>query len=138
MSSIADRFKKEQTTGTVSYQGPKLKVGIIGVGWISEAHIVSYLRCPDVQIVAAADLVPGKAVYVVLASGGDTTPEGHFATPVQMAYLMDHGTLVGRLPELNISGDFYDMLGKDYLGAVSGDPQEDSLLCAVTMNVDKA
>ena len=61
MSSIADRFKEEQTTGTVSYQGPKLKVGIIGVGWISEAHIVSYLRCPDVQIVAAADLVPGKA-----------------------------------------------------------------------------
>ena len=61
MSSIADRFKEEQTTGTVSYQGPKLKVGIIGVGWISEAHIVSYLRCPDVQIVAATDLVPGKA-----------------------------------------------------------------------------
>ena len=61
MSSIADRFKEEQTTGTVSYQGPKLKGGIIGVGWISEAHIVSYLRCPDVQIVAAADLVPGKA-----------------------------------------------------------------------------
>ena len=55
-----------------------------------------------------------------------------------MAYLMDHGTLVGRLPELNISGDFYDMLDKDYLGAVSGDPQEDSLLCAVTMNVEKA
>lgn len=87
---------------------------------------------------ALRDLVPGKAVYVVLASGGDTTPEGHFATPVQMAYLMDHGTLVGRLPELNISGDFYDMLDKDYLGAVSGDPQEDSLLCAVTMNVEKA
>ncbi len=61
MSSIADRFKEEQTSGTVCYQGPKLKVGIIGVGWISEAHIVSYLRCPDVQIVAAADLVPGKA-----------------------------------------------------------------------------
>ena len=61
MSNIADRFKEEQTTGTVSYQGPKLKVGIIGVGSISEAHIVSYLRCPDVQIVAAADLVPGKA-----------------------------------------------------------------------------
>lgn len=61
MSNIADRFKEEQITGTVSYQGSKLKVGIIGVGWISEAHIVSYLRCPDVQIVAAADLVPGKA-----------------------------------------------------------------------------
>ena len=36
-------------------------MGIIGTGWISEAHIESYLRCPDVEIVAAADLVPGKA-----------------------------------------------------------------------------
>ena len=39
----------------------KLKVGIIGTGWIAEAHVKNYLRCPDVEIVAAADLVPGKA-----------------------------------------------------------------------------
>ena len=83
------------------------------------------------------DLVPGRAVYVVLASGGDTTPDGHFATPVQMAYLMEGGKFMGRLPELNISGNFFDLLGKDYLGAVQGDPQEDSLLCAVTMNMEK-
>ena len=83
-------------------------------------------------------LVPGKAVYVVLASGGDVTPDGHFATPVQMAYLLEDGKLVGRLPELNISGNFFEMLGKDYLGAVRGEPQEDSLLCAVTMDVQKA
>ena len=83
-------------------------------------------------------LVPGKAVYVVVASGGDVTPDGHFATPVQMAYLMEGGQLVGRLPQLNISGDFYEMLGRDYLGAVHGDPQEDSVTCAMTMRVEKA
>ena len=39
----------------------KLKVGIIGTGWIAEAHIESYKQMPDVEIVAAADLIPGKA-----------------------------------------------------------------------------
>ena len=31
---------------------------------------------------------------------------------------MEDGKLVGRLPELNISGDFFDILGKNYLGAI--------------------
>ncbi len=83
------------------------------------------------------ELVPGKAVYVVMASGGDTTPDGHFATPVQMAYLMEDGELVGRLPELSISGSFYNMLGKDYIGAVPKELQPGNLLCAVTMDVTK-
>lgn len=82
-------------------------------------------------------LVPGKAVYVVMASGGDTTPNGHFATPVQMSYLMENGKLIGRLPELNISGDFYDLLNKDYIGTVRDESKPDSLLCAVTMDVKK-
>ena len=37
----------------------KLKVGIIGTGWIAESHILSYKNMPDVEIVAAADLIPG-------------------------------------------------------------------------------
>ena len=39
----------------------KLRVGIIGCGWIAEAHIDSYKRMPDVEIVAGADIIPGKA-----------------------------------------------------------------------------
>lgn len=83
------------------------------------------------------ELVPGKAVFVVMASGGDVTPEGHFATPVQMAYLMEGGQLVGRLPELSVSGHFYDMLGKDFMGCVHDDPIEGSKLCGIEMNVEK-
>ena len=41
--------------------GRKLKIGIIGCGWIAEAHIESYKQMEDVEIVAAADLIPGKA-----------------------------------------------------------------------------
>ena len=83
-------------------------------------------------------LVPGKAIYVVMTSGGDTTPDGHFAAPVQMSYLMENGRLVGRLPELNIGGNFSDLLGSDYIGAVSGDPSPNSMLCAVVMDVNKS
>ncbi len=39
----------------------KLRVGIIGTGWIAEQHIISYKKMPDVEIVAGADIVPGKA-----------------------------------------------------------------------------
>lgn len=39
----------------------KFKIGIIGTGWIAEAHIESYLQMEDCEIVAAADLIPGKA-----------------------------------------------------------------------------
>ncbi len=38
----------------------KLRVGIIGAGWIAEAHVAQYLKCPDVELVAMADLIPGK------------------------------------------------------------------------------
>lgn len=42
-------------------------------------------------------------------------------------------------PELNIGGNFYDLLGKDYLGALNGDlVKEDGLLCAVRMDVEQA
>lgn len=39
----------------------KLKVGIIGTGWIADGHIIQYMQMPDVEIVAGADLVEGKA-----------------------------------------------------------------------------
>ena len=83
------------------------------------------------------DLVPGKAVYVIVASGGDTTPEGHFATPVQMSYLMEDGVITGRLPSLSISNGFFDMFGRDYIGTVHDDPLEGDTLTACFMDVDK-
>lgn len=39
----------------------KLRVGIIGCGGIAHAHAASYKTFPDVEIVAGADIIPGKA-----------------------------------------------------------------------------
>ncbi len=60
MADILNKFK-ETDNGVAAAGGKKVKVGIIGTGWIAEAHIIEYLRMPDVEIVAAADLIPGKA-----------------------------------------------------------------------------
>ena len=49
----------------------KLKIGIIGTGWIAESHILSYKKMPDVEIVAAADLIPGKAEAFMKKFGVD-------------------------------------------------------------------
>ena len=49
-----------QTTETVDTTR-KMRVGIIGCGWIAASHIKAYLTQPDVEVVAGADLIPGKA-----------------------------------------------------------------------------
>ena len=51
----------------------KLKVGIIGTGWIAEAHLLQYLKFPDVELVAMADLIPGKAERFCRRFGVDPT-----------------------------------------------------------------
>lgn len=59
--NILDRFKEECLEEQEVDTSRFVAVGIIGTGWIAEAHVEAYLRCPDVKIVAAADIVPGKA-----------------------------------------------------------------------------
>ena len=130
-------------TGLLTTKKTAGQYGISNLGTASSAYdgvpqIGFHRIWLDPTVKSLKELVPGKSVYVVVASGGDTTPDGHFATPVQMAYLMEDGELIGRLPDLNISGSFFDMLGKDFIGCVHNDPQENSILSAVVMDVEKA
>ena len=60
MADIQDRFKENQEVAVIDTT-QKVRVGVIGAGWIAEAHIDMYRQMPDVEIVAVADLVPGKA-----------------------------------------------------------------------------
>ena len=39
----------------------KLRIGIIGTGGISNSHVRAYKQMEDVEIVAGADIIPGKA-----------------------------------------------------------------------------
>ena len=52
---------KNQQNEVVVDTNRKLRIGIIGCGWIAGAHLASYKKMPDVEIVAGCDLIPGKA-----------------------------------------------------------------------------
>ncbi len=67
--NILDRFKEKIEEIKEINSDKKVRVGIIGTGWIAEAHVANYLKCPDVEIVAAADLIPGKAEKFCKANG---------------------------------------------------------------------
>ena len=55
-----DAFKYNQSEEVVD-ASKKVKVGIIGTGWIAATHLEALLEMPDIEIVSGADLVPGKA-----------------------------------------------------------------------------
>ena len=61
-------FEKNQEVKVVDAT-KKVRVGIIGTGWIADAHIEAYKRQPDVEIVAACDLIPGKAAAFMQKHG---------------------------------------------------------------------
>lgn len=59
-NDVLDQFMFDQTEEVID-TSKKLKVGIIGTGWIAEAHIANLKQMEDVEIIAGADLVEGKA-----------------------------------------------------------------------------
>lgn len=59
--AVLNQFAPPADTEAEIDTSKKLKFGIIGTGWIAESHVLSLKQLPDVQIVAGADLIPGKA-----------------------------------------------------------------------------
>lgn len=55
-----DAYKENQEVQVID-TSKKVKIGIIGTGWIAESHADSLKKMPDVEVVALADIVPGKA-----------------------------------------------------------------------------
>ena len=57
-----------------------------------------------------------KAIYIAMASGGDFTAQGEYASPIQAAYCWEDGKITGRLPQMSMSSHIYEMFGKDFIG----------------------
>lgn len=54
-------FSTNMTDKATFRSDKKLRIGIIGTGGIAQSHITSYKKQPDVEVVAGADIIPGKA-----------------------------------------------------------------------------
>ena len=64
---MADKSMDGLNTFTDQSAGPAvdtsriMRVGVIGCGWIADSHVKAILNQPDAEIVACADIVPGRA-----------------------------------------------------------------------------
>ncbi|QAT60781.1 MULTISPECIES: metallopeptidase TldD-related protein [Tissierellales] len=76
-------------------------------------------------------------IIAVVASGGDFTSDGTFGTPIQVPFLTDGDKILGRLPELNVSGHIYKMFGEDYLGTFKDKALFGERGTVVNLNVKK-
>ena len=56
-----DVFKNAPQEESVAKTGRKLRIGFIGTGGIANSHMKAYKQFDDVEIVAGADLIEGKA-----------------------------------------------------------------------------
>ncbi len=83
------------------------------------------------------ELLNGElAIFVIMASGGDFTSEGNFASPVQMAMITDGEQLIGRLPEFNVSGNLYELYGEDFVGVSEDKPFMGEQALVVKMKIN--
>ncbi|MDD3001286.1 MAG: metallopeptidase TldD-related protein [Candidatus Riflebacteria bacterium] len=85
---------------------------------------VPTLHAPHLEIMHSEQtlksLLNGKmGILIMMAGGGDFTPDGIFASPVQLAYLTDGERLIGKLPHFTIKGSIYNIFGKDFIGVSS-------------------
>lgn len=72
----------------------------------------------DVQSTAKnlSEIVKGKAIYLSNTGGGDMTTSGDISIPSMVSYLYEDGKLIGKLPEFTVTGNLFDILGKDFVG----------------------
>ena len=90
-----DAFKTNQETKEIDTT-KKIRVGIIGTGWIADSHILSYLKCPDVEIVAVWKVYNVKTVNLENAihhlfdkvqlqlTAGGYTPKEWYVVPLDI------------------------------------------------------
>ncbi|MBR3839378.1 MAG: Gfo/Idh/MocA family oxidoreductase [Clostridia bacterium] len=69
MANILDAFKEDHTKKAEVDVNKKVRIGIIGTGWIADAHANAFKQMPDLELVAASDLIPGKAAAFIKKHG---------------------------------------------------------------------
>ena len=61
------------------------------------------------------------AILVMISSGGDFTPDGDYAAPIQVSFLYSGEKIIGKLPELTVRSNIFRALGDDYIGTFDND-----------------
>lgn len=66
----------------------------------------------------------GLLVQSVIGMGQGNTLPGTFSNPIDVAFAIEGGQVVGRVKDLSIAGNIYELLGPKQLGALSKDVEQ--------------
>ena len=80
---VLSQFKKAEEKAEAKAT-KRMRVGIIGCGGIAGAHIGSYKRMDDVDIIAGCDIIPGKAEQFFKRHEVEVAPEHCYTDCVEM------------------------------------------------------
>lgn len=84
------------------------------------------------------ELLDGRlSVIPVQYSGGGFNEKGEYVMPVHLALLSDGEKVLGKLPPFTLSGNMFDMFGKDFIGVGSDNPIFNDKQILVKMNIIK-
>ena len=115
-------FRNVLTTKNTASQYSVENLGSAEAGHsdVPQASAIGFNLLPSND--SAKDLLKNeKAIFVVMASGGDMTPDGTLSLPVQVAYLYENGEFKGKLPEFTLTANFSDIFGENLLGVCKND-----------------
>jgi len=113
-------LKSPYTTKRIANQYGYALTGSASMGYDSTPSVTAESILIKKSDKTLKELLGGrKAILASMASGGDFTPQGEYASPIQVAYFYDGENYLGRLPQLSMSSNVYDMFGKDFIGVSS-------------------
>lgn len=75
-------------------------------------------------------------VVVFMGDGGDFTDKGEFSTPLQLAYLVKKGEIVGRLPQLTVKTTTDEMFNTRLIEVASDGFQKDNMGPSIFTEMD--
>lgn len=82
------------------------------------------------------ELLGGRlSVIPVQYSGGGFNDKGEYVMPVHLALLSDGEKVLGKLPPFTMSGNMFDMFGKDFIGVGADNPIFNDKQILVKMNI---
>jgi PmbA protein len=108
---VADKrdAKRYKTTATGSAVGDIESMPTTGIN-----RMIVKATAVDLKTILGDE----TAIYVCESHGSNCTASGDFAIPVQLSFLINgKGKLLGRLPQLTLVGNIFQIFGDDYMGA---------------------